>query len=136
MNTVSAGHTYDIGQPFDKALKTIRGVLAEMEMGIVGEFDMSGTGSQAEPARSRVLLVDCPLLDFEALALDRASAVFFPLHILVSAIGERTRASVLNPGKLFDARLPAGAAEPVSRMQARVAMALESAVRRPEDNQH
>jgi len=130
MNAVSAEHTYVMAQRFDKALKTIRGALAEVELDVADEFDTAGIldwRADSTPARSRVLLVDCPLLLFEALALDRASAVFFPLHILVSDDGDRTHVSVINPAGLFDARLPVGAADPMDRLQARVALALESA---------
>jgi len=129
MNAVSAEHTYVIAERFDKALKTIRGALAEVELDVADEFDTAGILNRRAdtPARSRVLLVDCPLLLFEALALDRAAAVFFPLHILVSDDGGRTRVSVINPAGLFDARLPVGAADPMERLQARVALALESA---------
>jgi len=68
--------------------------------------------------------------------LDRAAAVFFPLHIFVSAAGSQTFVSLINPAGLVDARLPVGAASPIERLQARIVQALESASRRSESNQH
>lgn len=139
MNAVSAENTYVMAQRFDKALKTIRGALAEVELEVAEEFDTAGIldgRADKTPERSRMLLVDCPLLVFEALALDRASAVFLPLHILVSADGDRTHVSVINPAELFDARLPVGAADPINRLQARVVLALEWALMRCSATQH
>ena len=101
--------------------------------GCAGEFNVAralGVGEAEIAVPSRILLVDCPLLAFEALALDRAAGVFVPLHVLVSAIGDRTRVSAVNPSALFGARLPIGAAEPVDRMVARVRPAQESALQR------
>lgn len=95
----------------------LRHALGDMELEVIGRTDV--------PGHSRVLLVDCPLLDFEALALDRASAVFFPVHILVSPFGERTRVSVVDPAGLFSARFPVGMAEPMERLLARISLAVE-----------
>jgi uncharacterized protein (DUF302 family) len=137
MNTLAAGQTCIIAERFDKAVKLIRSALAEMELSVVGEFDATGTlgreaGRTAE--RARILLVDCPLLVFEALALDRAAGVFFPLHVLVRAGGDRTLVSAVNPAGLFHVRLPLGAADPMERLQARVALAFESILLRTAAN--
>jgi uncharacterized protein (DUF302 family) len=133
VNAVSALQTYVIRERFDKSLRAIRSALAEMELEVVGEFDIAETvngGSSRRVAPSKILLVDCPLLIFEALALDRAAAVFFPLHVLVSGGGEQTRVAMTNPTRLFDARFPVGAADPMDRLVARVELALESVSRR------
>lgn len=139
MNTTTAGLTYMIAEGFDKSLRLIRGALADSELSVVGEIDSADVLNR-EPGekavRSRILFVDCPLLLFQALALDRAAAVFFPLHILVSAAGERTQVSVVNPSSLFDARLPVGAAEPMEKLEARVTLALESVLLRSGRNHH
>jgi len=129
MNALAVGQTYMISERFDKAVKLIRSALAETELSVVGEFDTTGAfrkepGKKAE--QSRILLVDCPWLVFEAQALDRAAGVFLPLHVLVWADGGRTQVSTVSSGGLFDVRLPLGAAGPMERLQARVTMALES----------
>jgi uncharacterized protein (DUF302 family) len=129
MNALAAVQTYMIAERFDKAVKLIRSALADMELSVVGELDATDAFGRApgrKAERSRILLVDCPLLVFEALALDRAAGVFFPSHILVSADGDRTRVSTVNPAVLFDVRLPLGAAGPMESLQARVTLALES----------
>jgi hypothetical protein len=129
MSTVAAGHTYAIEERFDKALKLTRAALRAGDLEIVGEMDMPANWpgeSPRRPARCRVLLVDCPLLVFEGLALDRAAGVYFPLHVLLASDGVRTQVSTVTASGVFDARLPAGAAEPIDRLEALVARALES----------
>src|SRR4051794_499110 len=124
MNAVAARQTYTIAERFDKALKTIRCAVAAGSLEGAGEFAVDQILQPSGTApRSRIFPVDCPVLVFEALALDRAAALFFPIHVLVSSAGDQTSASLLNPAELFDARLPAGAAEPMERLQARVAEA-------------
>ena len=90
MNAVAAGHTYVIEERFDKALKLVRAALTAGDLEIVGEMDMPTNWpgqSRQRPPRCRVLLVDCPLLLFEGLALDRAAGVYFPLHVLMASDG-------------------------------------------------
>lgn len=118
-----------IPERFDKAVKMIRNALAEWELSVVGEIETTGdfereAGNNAE--RSKILLVDCPLTVFEAQVLDRAASVFLPLHVLVSGRGDQTLVSTMSSAGLFDARLPLGAAGPMERLQARVALAVES----------
>jgi uncharacterized protein (DUF302 family) len=131
MKAVSAGQTYVIAERFDRAVKLIRGALSDVELDVVREFDVAmhlNVGSARKAVPSRILFVDCPLLAFEALALDRAAGVFLPLHILVSSRGDRTEVFVANPTALLDVRLPVGAAAPIARLHARAALALESAL--------
>jgi uncharacterized protein (DUF302 family) len=129
MNALGVGQTHMISERFDKAVKLIRSALAETELSVVGEFDTTGAFGKEpgkKPEQSRILLVDCPLVVFEAQALDRSAGVFFPLHVLVWADGGRTQVSTVSSCELFDVRLPLGAANPMERLQARVSMALES----------
>lgn len=133
MNTLLAFETYLVQERYDRALKLIRGELHATDLDIVGEFDLAEiAGDRHRPKRPqcRVLLVDNPLLVFEALALDRAAAVFFPLHILVFEVEGQTQATVVNPARLLDARFPAGAADPMDRLVARAELALQSAAER------
>jgi hypothetical protein len=129
MIATAAGHTVVIEEAFDKALKLVREALTQGDLEIAGEMDMPATWpgeSRKRPARCRVLLVDCPLLVFEGLALDRAAGVYFPLHVLLASDGVRTHVTTLKPSGVFDARLPAGAAAPLERLEAQVARALQS----------
>lgn len=109
--------TYFVDRRIGEVWEPLRHALGDMELEVIGAIHT--------PDHSRVLLVDCPLLDFEALAFDRAAAVFFPIHILVSPCGNRTRVSAVDPAGLFSARFPVGMAEPMKRLLARVSLAVE-----------
>jgi uncharacterized protein (DUF302 family) len=129
MNGVAALHTYAVPERFDRALKSIRGVLRQLELEILGEVPLSDdvkAGRQKQIMESKVLLVSCPILDFEAMALGRAAAVFFPLHLLITDEHDQTRVSLINPTELFDGRLPVGTSGPMNKLVARVALALDS----------
>jgi uncharacterized protein (DUF302 family) len=139
MNTIAEGQTYMIGERFDKAVKLIRSALAETRLSVVGELNTEaafGKEPGKKPQRSRIFYVDCPLIAFEAQALDRAAAVFFPLHVFVRADGDRTLASAMSSADLFDVRLPLGAAGPLEKLQARVGLALESVLVRTGASTH
>lgn len=128
MNTLAAP-MYVIEEPFDKAIRLIRSALERQELTIAGEIDMNSLNEPSKRAgSSRLLLVDSPLLLFEALALDRAAGVFFPLHLLVTADGGQTHVSCVEFASVFDARLPAGSSQPLSDLSNRIAAALESVV--------
>ena len=63
-------------------MKSIRGALYDLGVDIIGEFNVphdNGSPIGKKPGYLKILLVSSPLLDFEAMALDRAAAVFFPL---------------------------------------------------------
>ena len=133
MSTTAAGQTYVIAEDFDNALKLVRHSLAERELGVTSEWDTTenrrGSFGQ-KPQRSRLLLVDSPILMFEAMALDRAAGALFPLHVVLSADGDRTQAVFVEPATLFALRPPVGAAGPLEEMKSRIKAALESVVAR------
>jgi len=127
----AAGHTFVVAKRFDQALKSVRAALLAGNLEIVAEMDMPAAWpgeSYDRPARCKLLLVDCPLLVFEALALDRSAGVYFPLHVLLASDGQRTHVSTVNPSGVFPARVPAGAAEPIERLEALAAQAIERLV--------
>jgi len=69
VNAVPALQVYTMAERFDKSLKLIRSALADMDLDVAGEFDLAGDlgdGKAEIAAPSRILLVDCPLLAFEA----------------------------------------------------------------------
>jgi hypothetical protein len=98
-----------------------------MEVEVIQDLDAAKVlgAPLAVSTRARILLVDSPILLLEAIALDRASAVFLPLHILVAENGQETTVSVGNAASAHNVRLPAGASGPISRLQSRIALALE-----------
>ena len=129
MNIVATLQTYMVPGRFDRAIKAVRGALGDMDLDILEEFDLPGAfseGAGRKADRFKVLLVSCPVLDFEAVALGRAAAVLFPLHLMVTSDGDGTRVSLVNPTGLFDSRLPIGAINPMNRLVARVEVAMES----------
>ena len=87
MNSVDAGVTRVIPESFEKSLALIRRLLAAAGFTVVEEFDMSREPYFQLGVASRscvVLLVDTPVLLFEAIALDRSAAAFLPLHVVIS----------------------------------------------------
>ena len=128
MNACSILRTYVVPERFEKAMKRIRAALRELDLEIVGEFPLDPVprAPEGQGGGSKVVLVTCPILEFEGLALERAGAVFFPLHLLVSDNAERTQVRVGNPAELVQGRLPAGAGEPMERLVARIELALDA----------
>lgn len=125
----AALQTYDVPECFHKAIRSIRAALEEMELDIVGELrvpESAYSGAPRKNGEARILLISSPILEFEALALGRAAAVFFPIHMLVSGDADCTLVSVVNPAAILDGRLPAGAGDPIDRLLGRIELAMES----------
>jgi uncharacterized protein (DUF302 family) len=120
--------TYLIAGPFDKALKEIREALVRGGLSIVAELDVS-TRVKRELGIGfipcRILLVDSSCLLLEAATLDDSAAALFPLHLAVSDHGAQTLIHWISPGLTGGARLPAGSAVPLGKLQALVARSLE-----------
>ena len=114
--------TFAIEHGFGKALKRVRAALRKGELEIAGEMEL------AAAPRCRVLLVDCPVLVFEGLALDRAAGVYFPVQVVLTAQGARTEVSTMK--RSGEARMPVGAAGAIERLEQRVAQALGTLVNR------
>jgi uncharacterized protein (DUF302 family) len=128
MNSEPAVAAYFIPEPFEKALKTVRESLAHNELSIAGELDLSARikrelGIGFGPCR--ILLVDSPCLLFEACTLDRAAVALLPLHVVVCGRGPQTAVHWISPAVLGGARLPTGAAAPLSKLQALVTRSIE-----------
>ena len=135
MNKLATGHIYVIDEQFDRALSLVRQELVDRELSVTSEFDVTESlsgDSRRKADRTRLLLVDCPLLLLEALALDRAAGVLIPLHVLVSSDGDRTQVVFIESSALFDRRVPVGASGPLEKLKTRISMALEAAVMRAE----
>ncbi len=116
-------------KPINEALKLLRGALAEGGIEIAAEFDMAGRIRKAlrvDLPPCRVLCVDCPVALLEALAFDRSAAVLLPLHLVVAGQDGITLIHLLNPAAALYSGLPVTARAAVSKLQARVALAVES----------
>jgi uncharacterized protein (DUF302 family) len=121
-------------QPLNEALKLIRRALAEARLEIAADLDMAGRVRRAlriDFPPCRVLCVDCPVALLEALALDRSAPVLLPLHLVVAGQDGFTLVHLLNPAAALCGGLPVTARAAVSKLQARVAQAVESVSTRP-----
>jgi len=127
MRIAEFGSTCAIPEPYSSGLNLVRGALQDAGLSILGELDLFGGPDRHAVAPSRpcrVIYIDSPLLLFEALALDRAAAVFLPLHVVVREDGGQTRVHWISPAAVFGMRLPAGAAVPLYDLQTRVSDAI------------
>jgi uncharacterized protein (DUF302 family) len=121
--------TLIVQQPVNEALKMIRRALAEGGLAIAADLDMAsriGKALRIDFPPCRVLCVDCPVALLEALALDRSAAVLLPLHLVVTGQDGLALVHFLNPGAALYSGLPVTARAAVSKLQARVAHAVES----------
>lgn len=127
MHSLEVGKDIVVERRFGSVIKQIRNALAEAELEVAAEFDVDGSLRERFDGRKcHLLLVDCPLTDFEVLTVDGAAAVFLPLHVLVSGDGNRTRVFWADIPALVHARLPAGSAAPLQRLEARLSSALQT----------
>jgi uncharacterized protein (DUF302 family) len=82
-----------VENPFEAALGRIRRTLGDDQLCIAAEIDARQRVKQAldisVPA-CRVLLVDNPAFMLEITSVNRAVGIFIPLHLIVSAAGDRT----------------------------------------------
>ena len=116
-------------KPLNEALKLLRVALAGEGLEIAAELDISGRirkSLRINIPLCRVLCVDCPVALLEALAFDRSAAVLLPLHLVVAGQDDLTLIHLLNPAAALYSGLPVTARAAVSKLQARVALAVES----------
>jgi hypothetical protein len=105
----------------------IRRLLENADLSVVEEFDLSHAFCFQLGASARhcvVLLVDTPVLLFEAIALDRAAAVFLPIHIVIFEDRDTSYVNWANPIASFGLRPPTPSKGPLEEICARVTQAL------------
>lgn len=123
MESVVAGMTRVIPDAFEKSLPLIRRLLSTAGFSVVEEFDMSREPAFQLGIASRscvVLLVDTPVLLFEAIALDRSAAVFLPLHVVISGDRDTSYVHWANPITSSGLRPPAPAKGALDELYRRV----------------
>lgn len=116
-------------QPPNEALKVIRHALAGAGLEIAADLDLASRVRKAlriDLPPCRVLCIDCTVALLEALTLDRSAAVLLPLHLVVAGNDGLTLVYLLNPSAALYSGLPVTARAAVSKLQARVASAVET----------
>jgi hypothetical protein len=127
MESESAWHVQPVGMPMEKTLKSLRRAFCKAEIDVVRQIDFPpGFQGQLAAGASRcvLLLVDCPLLLFEAVALDRTAALFFPFHVVLTGDDACTCIHWAHPAAAVGSRLPATVKHPVDALYARLTQLL------------
>ena len=123
MSISSCGNTRVVPEAFGKSVPLIRRLLLDAGLSVVEEFDMSSASYfqlGIAPRSCTVLLIDTPVLLFEAIALDRAAAVFLPVHVVISGDRETSYVHWANPMASSNLRPPAPSKGALEDLCARV----------------
>jgi uncharacterized protein (DUF302 family) len=116
----AATAAFVLDRPFEAALIRIRQAVRAEQLCIAAEIDAAQRVKRALEIyvpQCRVLLIDNPLFLLEATAIDRASAIFMPLHLVISGSGNRTLAQMLDAEHIRHSDLPIGIRAPVLDLQ-------------------
>ena len=116
-----------LDSPFDSALLRIRRALRADQLCIAAEIDAAQRVRRALDIYvppCRVLLIDNPAFMLETTAIDRASGIFIPLHLVVSGASNRTLAHMLNLEYIRHSDLPIGVRAPVLDLQRQILRSL------------
>jgi hypothetical protein len=128
-----------IPERFGKSAPLVRRLLSKAGLSIVKEFHISRRpyfGLGIARRSCVVLLVDTPALLFECIALDRAAAVFLPVHVVISGDRDATYVYWANPAMSSGLRPPMPAKMPLENLCARITQALSGLPRVAENPQH
>jgi hypothetical protein len=139
MRIATAGTTWVIPESFGKSVPLIRRLLSEAGLTVEEQFNVSREPYFQLGVSRRsclILLVDTPALLFECIALDRAAAVFLPIHIVISGDGDTSYVHWANPVTSSGLRPPAPAKLPLENLCARVTEALSSLTEATEASSH
>lgn len=117
----TSGNVRIVAEARARCVSQVQRLLWDAGLSVVEEFDIA-----AENSEWTVLLVDTPGLLFESIALDRAAAVFLPVHVVIRGDGEVSTVSWANPMASSGLRPPATAKIPLETLCARVTAALSA----------
>lgn len=112
-----------VDSPFDSALPRIREAIRTGHLSIAAEIDAARRVKrelEIYVPPCRVLFIDSPTFMLETTAIDRASAIFIPLHLVVSGAGNRTLVHMLNLDHIRNSDLPIGIRAPVLDLQRQI----------------
>jgi uncharacterized protein (DUF302 family) len=131
MESRDAIMTLAIDYPFDSALPRIRRAILEGQLCISAEIDAAQRVKRALQIYvppCRVLLIDNPAFLLETTAVDRASGLFLPVHLVVSGAGDRTLVYLLHLDHMRHSDLPIGVRAPVLDLQRQLVRSLRRIV--------
>lgn len=129
MNSTAAGNTRTVSEPFGRAVPLVRRILHSAGLHVVKEFDVSKESHFRLGVAYRscvVLLVDTPVLLFEAIALDRSAAVFLPVHVVITGDRDTSYVHWTDPVASSGLRPPTPAKEALEELCGRLHQALRT----------
>lgn len=135
----SLGQVKAVPRAFDYTVRSLKRHLADAGLSVVQHLDLSPEllGQPAAAARQcALLMVDCPLLLFEAVALDRSAAVFIPLHVVVTGDRHTTCIHWAHPAETMGLRLAPTARGPVDALYTRLTHVLDGAATWPDRSEN
>ena len=116
----AATAAFILDKPFEVGLARIRQAIRAEQFCIAAEIDAAQRVKRALQIyvpECRVLLIDSPLFMLETTAIDRASGIFIPLHLVISGSGNRTLMQMLDLEHIRNSDLPIGIRAPVLDLQ-------------------
>lgn len=126
----NAGRIKELAQGFSATMKSLRHAFRKAGLSTVQQFELSHTAPDHNCA---LLLVDSPLLLFEAVALDRSAAAFLPLHVVVTGDQYSSRIRWCHPAEVLGLHVSPVAKGPVEALYARLTRAIEGAGQKQEE---
>lgn len=124
------GEVQSVPRSYESTLQSLRGLLRSAGLSVVQHIDLSHDSRvelEAGTSKCALMIVDCPLLLFEAVALDRSAAVLIPLHLVLTGNEHHTWIHWAHPAGAFGLRLAATAQGPVDALYARLTEVLRKA---------
>ena len=109
------------------ALPRLRKSLREEQLSIAAEINVTHRVKltlDINVPDCRIMLIDSPAFMLETTAIDRTSGIFIPMHLVVSAAGNRTLVYMLNLEHIRHSDLPIGIRAPVMDLQRQILRAL------------
>ena len=128
MNAELATTTYLVPEPFEQALRALRKVLAQANLPLAGELDMSRRLQESLPigvAPLRVLFIAAAPWTFSRLSEAPAIAALTPLHVVVSARGSQAEIHFLRVVPQSQSPMDEPTMKAIQRLQDRIAQAVE-----------
>ena len=113
MEIERTGQIRESQQGFDGTLRSLKQGFRKAGLTIVQQFSLS---DRTAARKCVLLLVDSPLLLFEAVALDRSAAAFLPLHVVVTGDQQQSRVRWGHPMETLGFRLSPTATAPVEAL--------------------